>query len=273
MKTGTLDKVKFMGFKSALGVPRYVAMGLLEGLWYMTAMNAQEGDIGRFSNKEIAGWLEWPGDPDELIEALTESGFLDRSKKYRLLIHHWPEHCPNHIRNNFKRWKKAFAQDDPEETPKENAKEDQQEPPYDDPPNLTKPNLTKPNTFLVVSDKGESDEVKPKARSPSSVLDVWTRTAKAIPALVVPRTLGRSRQIKIRIRLGERGWFEDFKIACEKLPLPGDGWQPDLDWMIANDSNVSKILEGKYDWRANGQHATKPDPKPPTMTKDYPTLK
>jgi len=73
--------------------------------------------------------------------------------------------------------------------------------------------------------------------------------------LAVARRLTDKRKAKIKTRLHDDGWLEDFLEACERLPIAGDGWQPDLDWVIENDTNVSKILEGKYDWRAGGTAA------------------
>jgi hypothetical protein len=45
-----------------------------------------------------------------------------------------------------------------------------------------------------------------------------------------------------------------FEVAIEKIGssnfLLGNndkGWKVDFDWMIANDTNMIKIIEGKYD--------------------------
>ena len=142
MKTGTLDKMKFMVLKNRLQLPRYVVIGLLEGLWYLTATNAPEGDVGRFSDLEIAAWLEWSGDAGQLVEAFVGSGFLDRDDRFRLVVHGWDEHCPNHIANNLKRWGKLFATicEPTKEAPKEAPKQS----PLDVPPNLTYSNQSEP---------------------------------------------------------------------------------------------------------------------------------
>lgn len=71
--------------------------------------------------------------------------------------------------------------------------------------------------------------------------------------------LNDDRKAKIRTRLKGGKWWNRFLAACEKLPLPGDGWQPDLDWIVENESNVERIIEGKYDWRAT---VGKIDPDP-----------
>lgn len=141
MKTGTLDKMKFMVLKNRLQLPRYVVIGLLEGLWYLTATNAHTGDVGRFKNSEIAAWLEWPGDADQLIEAFCEAGFLETSEKHRLIVHDWCEHAPDHLKSNLKRWGKTFAKDNPSDVPMDDPKDS----PMDDPPDQTRPDPVKPD--------------------------------------------------------------------------------------------------------------------------------
>ena len=108
MKAGTTENMKFIVLKRILGIPKYQAIGLLEGLWSLAASSAQDGAIGKFSDLEIAAWLEWEGDHEALIEALIEAGFLDPCDENRLVVHDWEEHCPNYIKANLKSHGKAF---------------------------------------------------------------------------------------------------------------------------------------------------------------------
>jgi hypothetical protein len=42
------------------------------------------------------------------------------------------------------------------------------------------------------------------------------------------------------------------------LPLGGsDKWQPTLDWLVANETNIYRILEGAFDWRVGDDPALK----------------
>lgn len=93
--------------------------------------------------------------------------------------------------------------------------------------------------------------------TPREFFNRWNSFASR-KSLASAQRLTDGRQAKIKSRINQDGWFEDFLAACDKLPIPGDGWQPDIDWMVANDSNVAKILEGKYDWRGkdNGKSST-----------------
>ena len=79
--------------------------------------------------------------------------------------------------------------------------------------------------------------------------DRWNRFADKTPKLTVCRKLTDKRRSKIRSRLNETGWFEDFKEAVCALPLGGDGWQPGLDWLIRNEHNIYLIMEGAFDFR------------------------
>ena len=80
-----------------------MAVGILELLWHATAEFAAQGDIGRFSNQGIAKLLGWNGNPDRLIEALAETGWLDRCAVHRLLVHDWADHRPDFLRKRLER--------------------------------------------------------------------------------------------------------------------------------------------------------------------------
>ena len=107
-------------------MPRCYTVGVLECLWIFTQTNARSGELGRFSADEIAAWLEWPGEPGELIKALVETGWLDRDGD-QLAVHDWATHMPT--------WLKGVNARQPVEpscTPSCT-------------PSVTLPNLTQPN--------------------------------------------------------------------------------------------------------------------------------
>ena len=144
MKHQTPDSLKFKRLARRLGLPRYVVVGLLESLWIATQTNAPQGDIGRFSNEDISIYLDWEGDPDELISHLIETGWLDSCSENRLVVHDWEEHCPGWVKRMLKRTGKAvvIAKRSPVTVlDSKTVTNDVLEPT----PNLTKPNLTKPN--------------------------------------------------------------------------------------------------------------------------------
>ena len=73
MKVGTLHHPKTARLAKLLEIPLYATVGVLEAVWHLAAANADEGDVGRFSNPEIAVYIGWTGDADQLIEALVET--------------------------------------------------------------------------------------------------------------------------------------------------------------------------------------------------------
>lgn len=147
--------MKFKRLQRRLKTGRKETVGLLELLWLATAKNAPQGDIGRFSNEEIAIECDWDGDHDELVAALLECGWLDQHDECRLVVHDWADHAPNHVSNNLKRWGKSFTvppKDDPKDDPKDSPKDD----PKDGPPSQAKPSQAEPSVT-----KPEPSQAKP----------------------------------------------------------------------------------------------------------------
>lgn len=108
MKHQTPESMKFRKLMRHLGQSRLVCVGTLELLWIATQKNAPQGDIGRFTNEEIAIECEWEGDPDQLVEALVKTDWLDVCDTHRLLVHDWHEHAPGWVSRQLKRHKKEF---------------------------------------------------------------------------------------------------------------------------------------------------------------------
>lgn len=108
MKSGTPELMKFKRLQRRLGVTTAQLVGHLELLWIATAKNAPEGDIGRFSNEDIAIACYWEDDPDLFVHALTECGWLDVSDEWRLLVHDWAQHAPTWVGGNLKRHGRDF---------------------------------------------------------------------------------------------------------------------------------------------------------------------
>lgn len=170
MKPNTPELLKFKKLQRRLQVSVAQLVGHLELLWIATAKNAPRGDIGRFSNEDIAIACYWDGDPDELIHALVECRWLDVSESHRLVVHDWRDHAPTWVIGSLARHKKeicASETDSPKEpakevpkeaakelakeVPKEAAREAARHPPTSTStststsPILTNPNLTSPN--------------------------------------------------------------------------------------------------------------------------------
>jgi len=92
-----------------LSTTRRDAVGLLELLWEYTCDFAPRGNIGRWPNEDIAQAVEWQANPDELIIALTDAGWLDKSDDHRLVVHDWHDHAPEYIKKRLSRAGIAFV--------------------------------------------------------------------------------------------------------------------------------------------------------------------
>lgn len=106
--------------------------------------------------------------------------------------------------------------------------------------------VTLPVTPKVTLEKRESREEFKEDLTTLSLLAKYHE----IGGVKKVRKLTKERLAKHRARSRDPEWPKLFLEALGKLPIPGDGWQPDFDWLIDNETNVLKVLEGKYDWRA-----------------------
>ena len=59
--------------------------------WAMKMKVGADGDVSHIDRCDLAGEAQWKGDPDEFINALVVSGFLDADGE-RLYIHDWAEY-------------------------------------------------------------------------------------------------------------------------------------------------------------------------------------
>lgn len=102
MKAGTQNHVKVKRLKKLLGIPLYRAVGILETLWLLCQDCCDDGNLGKFTDEEIAEYLEWDGDIRALLTALEESRWVDLVDG-RPVVHDWLEHCPEFIRERIRK--------------------------------------------------------------------------------------------------------------------------------------------------------------------------
>ena len=88
-----------------------------------------------------------------------------------------------------------------------------------------------------------------KSPHPSCLFNLWNRVVREPRATV----MNKSRETKCRQRMKERT-ADEWELVFQKIVaspfLQGGndrGWRADFDWIISNDSNAVKVLEGKYD--------------------------
>lgn len=102
------DHPKFANLKAALGQPKGAVIGWLEIVWHFTGRFTPRGDIGKYSDQAIESWVEWNGKPGALIEALVKTGWVDRDRDHRLLIHDWSQHADKATKNALSRAGQTF---------------------------------------------------------------------------------------------------------------------------------------------------------------------
>ncbi len=113
MKRMALDHPKIKRLESLLKIPTYSAVGVLELLWHFTVRHAIRGDVGKWSNPEIASAIGWPADDaDRLINALVESRLIDVNQRHRLVIHDWPDHADDSTKKTIQKHGWKYASDD-----------------------------------------------------------------------------------------------------------------------------------------------------------------
>lgn len=244
MKEGTESKLKFKKLKRRLGLPEWQVIGLLESIWRLCRKDAQEGNIGRFSNEDIAAAIEYDDDPDELVQALVACEWLDEDPdpEVRLIVHNWSEHVPSYLKGNFAKHKRTFADQAAKQRTQQAAEQSAISTVL---PSQAKPSPTKSSQTLfssVAESDGQTDQI-------TEVVEAWNATA-GIPSV---RKLTKDRRAKLRTRLKDPEW--PWRECLAKLPLPGKPgqWQPNFDWFVENETNVHKVLDGKYDWRNGDQ--------------------
>ncbi len=82
---------------STLGIDRHNTLALLHLFWWWCVDFAPTGDITRFTATEISCGAEWSGDPQTLLDALTETGWIDQTAKRRR-VHDWDDFAGKWIR-------------------------------------------------------------------------------------------------------------------------------------------------------------------------------
>lgn len=103
MKRGTPEHPKAKRLARALKINRAWAIGILEALWHWAGKYAPQGDIGRFADDDISDAVYWEKQPNTLIDALIDCGWLERDDTYRLIIHDWHDHADDAVKKCLSR--------------------------------------------------------------------------------------------------------------------------------------------------------------------------
>lgn len=112
MKRGVDEHPKTGDLRALLGISTAHAVGILAQLWKWTGTYARRGNVGRYTNQAIADGVKdelLGSDPDRLVNALVQSGWLDQHDEHRLVIHDWWDHAEDHVHAAVARGREFFV--------------------------------------------------------------------------------------------------------------------------------------------------------------------
>lgn len=142
-KRGVPEHPKTRKLARLLSTERWAAVGLLECLWHWCSRFAVTGEIP-YDAAEIADGINYTGDPEELLNALIDCGWLDRCECGKLYIHDIEDHADNTWKATLKRQGKDFSRCNHTESQLNHNGITTKSQRSNEPPNLTIPNQTKP---------------------------------------------------------------------------------------------------------------------------------
>ena len=91
------DHRKIYDLSDALNISVPLTIGLLICLWLWGMDNTTSGNLDGISARTIARAAKWDGDPEQLLDALIDSGFIDVDDAGRKFIHDWAEYEGKYI--------------------------------------------------------------------------------------------------------------------------------------------------------------------------------
>jgi len=283
MKRDALNHPKMLDLAARLDVNRAQAIGIVTLLFDFTSQYAPQGDVGKHRDGAIARACEWMGSPVEFIDALVESGWIDKSENHRLRIHDWHEHCEQWVKLKLQKLNLDFlaeyrgqlpqgtanvrglsiaepiadriAEGTAEPTAEASASRDLAYPSLAKPspgPNLAYPSLAKPS-------QAEGESIAAIAAAPAGhqdVLDAWNLAMGQSCKMTSERSAALSQRLK------DRFWSEHWREAIAKAAessfcrgINDRGWQADFEWFIRPESAI-KLIEGKYANRSKTHQQT-----------------
>lgn len=103
MKTGTSNHPKTAMLANLLGIEKWGAVGVLNCLWEFACDYAPQGDIGKWTDEQIALGMGWARNSREFVQILLTSGWVDAhdDPEVRLVIHDWKDHAPKYIKDRL----------------------------------------------------------------------------------------------------------------------------------------------------------------------------
>ena len=246
-----------------LGVSLPAAVGHLHYLWWWALDFAPSGTLEKFDEYDIADAVHWDGEPEKLVDALTDVGYLDRDGNGVLRIHDWGEYAGKLLEKRAKdRARKRAAAEAagvPQDFHRNESGENEDGAGVSDFSRVTVPNQPTNQPIPTVPNLTDSNQPqesgtgKPAPGLPpcpfSEILQLYNTTCVSFPRI---RSIEGTRKKAVAARWRVTQKIDTFRELFEKAEasdfLKGvndRNWSADFDWLMTA-ANMAKVLEGKY---------------------------
>lgn len=239
MKRGTIEHPKTKRLARLLNIRLAEAVGLLEAMFHFGARHAPQGNLGKWSDEEIAEGMYWEGAPADLLAALIKAGWLDADPVHRVIIHGWEEHAEESVRKLLQRRGLAFVSRHVETTAE----------------NVSTCPTSTPDMSRLARGYGEA---KAKAQAgavatPEILVTLWNEIA---PSATHVRAIGLGKRLELATRVCIENpsipyWRDEIMPRRARSAFlrgdRGDAWKGrgcTFDWLL---ENHQRVAEGQFD--------------------------
>ena len=246
-----------------LDIEPVLLLGMLVSLWLWALDNTPDGGLDNISNRTIARATRWPEKKaDQLMTALINNGWIDRTEGGGLVLHDWSEYGGKLTERRAtdrarKQRKNAEGRKNSGGIPAEEDRSGNGNPPlhYTTLQNTTEQNTTEHQTPVSPDGATGGDACGPDGPAAPAVdykaiQAMYNATCTSLPKCKV---LSNARKGAIRARMRVGYTPDDFQTLFTKAEASAflrgankRNWTADFDWLIA-DANMAKVLDGKYD--------------------------
>lgn len=126
---------KLARLSQELNITHVQAIGHLHIFWWWVIDYAPDGLLEKFTPLEIAKGADWPGDPDQFVEAMKKARFFDHDA-VPLQVHDWFDFCGELVMQRCRRLKEKRRK------MRHAAPQKSRHPTQPNPTNRTQPNRT-----------------------------------------------------------------------------------------------------------------------------------
>ena len=258
-----------------LEIEPVLLLGMLVSLWLWALDNTPDGGLDGITNRTIARATRWPEKKaDQLVTALINNGWIDRTEEGGLALHDWNEYggklterrsadrARKQRKSAERRWNSAGI---PAE--KDGNRSGNPSLHYTTLQNTTEQNTTEHQPPVSPDGATGGETCGPDGPAAPSVdyKAIQAMYNATCPSLPKCKVLSDARKSAIRARIRGGYTLDDFQALFAKAEASAflrgankRNWVADFDW-LTGDANMAKVLDGKYDNRpkegANGNDA------------------